>query len=183
MLDENALTVATPPVRPAGGPSIGLALGAGGARGFSHIAVLDVFDELGIRPALIAGSSMGAIIGAGYAAGMSGREIREYVLDLADNRARVLNMFWGLRPASIRALGGSQTLRGFKANRFLGRTVAFTNVELRHRFADFDIAGQNVTLTAAPFFDAGSVGNRPFLVAAAVRAAGGVALEPPRNTI
>lgn len=87
-------------------PSIGLALGAGGARGFSHISVLEVFDELGIRPSLIAGSSMGAIIGAGYAAGMSGRDIRDYVLDLADNRARVLNMFWGLRPASIRALGG-----------------------------------------------------------------------------
>jgi NTE family protein len=41
-------------------PSIGLALGAGGARGFSHISVLEVFDELGIRPSLIAGSSMGA---------------------------------------------------------------------------------------------------------------------------
>ena len=78
---------------------------------------------------------------------------------------------------SIRALGGSQTLRGFKANRFLGRTVAFTNVELRHRFAEFDVAGQNVTLTAAPFFDAGSVGNRPFLVAPAVRAAGGLGLR------
>lgn len=87
-------------------PTIGLALGAGGARGFSHISVLEVFDELGIRPKLIAGSSMGAIIGAGYASGMSGRDIREYALDLADNRARVLNMFWGLRPASIRALGG-----------------------------------------------------------------------------
>jgi NTE family protein len=87
-------------------PTIGLALGAGGARGFAHISVLDVFDELGIRPSLIAGSSMGAIIGAGYAAGMSARDIRDYALDLADNRARVLNMFWGLRPASIRALGG-----------------------------------------------------------------------------
>ncbi|MDH4440522.1 MAG: patatin-like phospholipase family protein [Rhizobium sp.] len=87
-------------------PTIGLALGAGGARGFAHISVLEVFDELGIRPALIAGSSMGAIIGAGYAAGMSGRDIRDYALELADNRARVLNMFWGLRPASIRALGG-----------------------------------------------------------------------------
>jgi len=78
---------------------------------------------------------------------------------------------------SIRALGGSQTLRGFKANRFLGRTVAFANLELRHRFADFDVAGQNITLTAAPFFDAGTVGDRPFLLAPTVRAAGGLGLR------
>ncbi len=87
-------------------PTIGLALGAGGARGFAHIPVFEVFDELGIKPALIAGSSMGAILGAGYAAGMSGRDIRNYTLELADNRGLVLNRFWSLRPASIRALGG-----------------------------------------------------------------------------
>ncbi|MBU7590876.1 MAG: patatin-like phospholipase family protein [Sphingopyxis terrae] len=87
-------------------PTIGLALGAGGARGFAHIPVLEVFDELGIKPALIAGSSMGAILGAGYAAGMSGRDIRDYTLQLADNRGLVLNRFWGMRPANIRELGG-----------------------------------------------------------------------------
>ncbi|MFL0692216.1 MAG: patatin-like phospholipase family protein [Agrobacterium tumefaciens] len=102
-------TVAETPI-PSGAvkadPTIGLALGAGGARGFAHIPVLEVFDELGIKPALIAGSSMGAILGAGYAAGMSGRDIREYTLQLADNRGLVLNRFWGMRPANIRELGG-----------------------------------------------------------------------------
>lgn len=88
-------------------PTIGLALGAGGARGFAHVPVLEVFDELGLKPAIIAGSSMGALIGAAYAAGMSGRDIRDYALHLADNRAQVLNRLWGLRPASMRdALGG-----------------------------------------------------------------------------
>jgi patatin-like phospholipase/acyl hydrolase len=43
---------------------IGLALGGGGARGMVHILVCEVFDELGIKPALIAGTSIGAIIGA-----------------------------------------------------------------------------------------------------------------------
>ena len=42
-----------------------------------HILVCEVFDELGIKPALIAGTSIGAIIGAGYAAGFSGREMRD----------------------------------------------------------------------------------------------------------
>ena len=40
-------------------PRIGLALGGGGARGFAHIPVLEAFDELGVRPAMIAGTSIG----------------------------------------------------------------------------------------------------------------------------
>ncbi|HOB19305.1 MAG TPA: patatin-like phospholipase family protein [Candidatus Atribacteria bacterium] len=54
-----------------GKPKIGLALGAGATRGFAHIGVLQVMEELGIRPDFIAGSSIGAIIGALYAAGVS----------------------------------------------------------------------------------------------------------------
>lgn len=78
---------------------------------------------------------------------------------------------------SIRALGGSQTLRGFKANRFLGRTVAFANVEFRHRFLDFDAIRQNFTLTLVPFLDLGTVGDRVFVVAPTVRASAGAGLR------
>ncbi len=78
---------------------------------------------------------------------------------------------------SIRALGGAQTLRGFKANRFLGRTVAFANIEFRHRFADFDFLRQNVTLTAVPFLDLGSVGDEVFVVAPTLRASAGMGLR------
>jgi hypothetical protein len=78
---------------------------------------------------------------------------------------------------SVRALGGSQTLRGYKANRFLGRTVGFVNVELRYRFADFDLLTQNFTLTAAPFLDLGTIGDRIFVVAPELRAAGGAGLR------
>ena len=55
---------------------IGLALGGGGARGLAHIPMLEVFDELGIRPHRIAGTSIGAVMGALYASGISGAEIR-----------------------------------------------------------------------------------------------------------
>ena len=78
---------------------------------------------------------------------------------------------------SVRALGGSQTLRGYKANRFLGRTVGFANLELRYRFADFDLLRQNFTLTAAPFLDLGTIGDRIFVVAPTLRAAGGAGLR------
>ncbi len=58
---------------------IGLALGGGGVRGLAHIAVLEALDEMGIRPGIVAGTSMGAVIGAIYASGMTGREIRERI--------------------------------------------------------------------------------------------------------
>ena len=70
--------------------SLGLALGGGGARGIAHIAVLEVLDEMGVVPTAVAGTSIGALIGAAYAAGMSGRDIRRHVIALAHNRGEVL---------------------------------------------------------------------------------------------
>lgn len=58
-------------------PRIGLALG-GGARGLAHIAMLEAFDELGVRPSIIAGTSIGALYGAAYASGISGKELRDH---------------------------------------------------------------------------------------------------------
>ncbi len=55
---------------------IGLALGGGGARGLAHIPMLQVLDELGIRPYRMAGTSIGAVIGAIYASGVNGSAIR-----------------------------------------------------------------------------------------------------------
>src|SRR5262245_55378228 len=62
--------------RASGSPRIGLALGGGSARGLAHIVVLEALDELGLKPAAIAGTSMGAICGALYAAGLPASEIR-----------------------------------------------------------------------------------------------------------
>ena len=62
-------------------PRVALALGAGGARGLAHIPALEALDELGIKPVAIAGASMGAVVGASYAAGMTGKEVRDFALD------------------------------------------------------------------------------------------------------
>ncbi len=51
-------------------PKIGLALGSGGARGFAHLGVIKVLKEAGIPIDLIAGSSMGALVGSFYGAGI-----------------------------------------------------------------------------------------------------------------
>jgi NTE family protein len=71
-----------------------LALGGGGARGLAHIAVLEALDDMGVKPVAIAGTSIGALIGSAYAAGMRGKDIRHYVIGIAhkpgDTRRRLL---------------------------------------------------------------------------------------------
>ncbi len=76
-------------------PRIGLALGGGGAKGLAHIPVLEVLDELKLRPHHIAGCSIGAVIGALYAAGKSGKDIRAIVdrLTVSDNESWLDSLF------------------------------------------------------------------------------------------
>ena len=71
-------------------PTIAVALGGGGARGIAHIAVLEALDELGLKPVAVAGCSMGAIIGAAYAAGLTGAELRAPSLALLRKRSDVM---------------------------------------------------------------------------------------------
>jgi NTE family protein len=71
-------------------PTIALALGSGGARGLSHIPMLEVFDELGVRPSIIAGTSIGAIIGAAYCAGIPAKALRTHVLGTMRERPKVM---------------------------------------------------------------------------------------------
>jgi hypothetical protein len=61
---------------------------------------------------------------------------------------------------SINALGGRQSLRGYRANRFLARSIWFTNVELRVRLAETKLGKQRFAFGVAPFFDAGTVRDR-----------------------
>jgi len=56
-------------------PRIGLALGGGAARGFAHIGVIQVLEENGIRPDLVAGTSAGSLVAALYASGKNGAEL------------------------------------------------------------------------------------------------------------
>ncbi|WP_332718622.1 patatin-like phospholipase family protein [Pelagibacterium mangrovi] len=63
-------------------PKIGIALGGGAARGLAHIPFIEAMDELGLVPHRIAGTSIGALIGSGWAAGLTGAEIRELAFDM-----------------------------------------------------------------------------------------------------
>ncbi len=77
---------------------LGFALGCGGSRGVAHIGFLQAMEEAEIRPDFIAGCSMGAVVGAAYAAGMTPQEMKEAVcrlrpLDLVDITVRPGGLF------------------------------------------------------------------------------------------
>ena len=56
-------------------PAYGLALSGGGARGIAHLGVITALEENGIRPTVISGTSMGALVAIGYALGIPAREM------------------------------------------------------------------------------------------------------------
>lgn len=63
-------------------PKVGLTLSGGGAKGIAHIGILKAIDRAGLKIDYIAGTSMGSIVGAMYAAGYSGEEIENITRDL-----------------------------------------------------------------------------------------------------
>jgi NTE family protein len=67
---------------PVAGPRIGLALSGGGARGIAHVGVLKVLEEMRVPISCVTGTSMGAIVGATFAAGRTPQEMERLVLDV-----------------------------------------------------------------------------------------------------
>ena len=119
------------------GPTVAIALGGGGARGLAHIHVIEVLDELGIRPVLISGASIGAVMGAAMAAGMSGREIREHTLAALGHPSRIMNRLWSLRPARFAdVVSGGFRVGQFNLERIL---KAFLPERLPETFEELSI--------------------------------------------
>lgn len=131
-----------------GHPRLGLALGGGAARGWAHIGVLDVLTAHGVRPAVVCGCSMGALVGAAYVVGR---------LDDLARWARALTWreILGLLDP---ALSGGGLIRGERLLRFL-----------REHYIDIDIeaapipfgavaadltTGREVWLRSGPLSDA-----------------------------
>ena len=67
----------TQPQLPKRPPKIGLALGGGAARGFAHVGVIQVLEEAGLRPSLVAGTSAGSLVAAIYASGKTGAQLQQ----------------------------------------------------------------------------------------------------------
>lgn len=70
-------------------PRIGLALSSGGARGLAHVGVIQVLEENEIPIAAIAGCSMGAYVGALWAAGLNSRRLEELAAEIKDRKTLI----------------------------------------------------------------------------------------------
>lgn len=105
---------------------IGLALGGGVARGWSHIGAMRALIEAGIRPDIISGTSIGAIVGAAY---LSGK------LDVLEKWARSLTQRKMMGYMDVR-WGGSGLMRGERLARVLNHYMGDVNIEdLDRKFA------------------------------------------------
>lgn len=83
------------------GPTVAIAFGGGGARGLAHIHVVKAMEDLGIKPVAISGTSIGSIIGAGLASGMTSQDMSEYAVATFSEAGEVLSRFWSMRPEKI----------------------------------------------------------------------------------
>lgn len=107
-------------------PKIGLALGSGSARGWSHIGVLRALESMGVRPDIVAGTSIGALVGGAYRVGR---------LDTLEEWVRGLDRMDILRLLDARLSGGG-FMRGEKLMKAIAGRVRDVNIEdLDHPFA------------------------------------------------
>lgn len=100
-------------------PRIGLALGGGAARGWGHIGVLKALEEIGVRPDIIAGTSIGAVVGGCYMAGEL-ENLETFAKGLT--RRRLL----GLMDFSF---GGSGLISGGRLMRILEKDLGHIAIE------------------------------------------------------
>jgi NTE family protein len=101
---------------------IGLALGGGGAKGLCHIAFLKALDELEVRPAVIAGTSIGAVIGGFYAAGISGAKMEQLLKTIGFTELYKLILDFSL-------LSNSAIFTGNRVEEFLAKKIPFQTFE------------------------------------------------------
>ncbi|GGE47869.1 phospholipase [Agaricicola taiwanensis] len=125
--DDKTLT--DPPVgedASIGKPNVGLALGGGAARGWAHIGVIKALEEQGIEPQIIAGTSIGAVVGGCYAAGKL-PELETWARSLTKRRV------FSLMDLS---LGGAGMINGARLRRLLESDIGPRSIEdLPIRFA------------------------------------------------
>ncbi len=130
-----------------GSPTFAVAFGGGGARGLAHIHAIEAMNELGIEPVMIAGSSIGAIMGAAMSSGISGKEINEYAHSILSRRAEVASRMWRARPGTFAEfVSGGLRLGQFNIERLL---EVFLPERIPDRFENLNIP---LKVTATDYF-------------------------------
>ncbi len=115
--------------------TLGLALGAGGSRGVAHIGFLRALDEAGVEPNYICGSSMGSVVGAAYAAGVSTEEMKNAV-----EKLRLLHI---VTPAKEKGgLFGTKKMRSL-LTKYIG-DVTFADLKIPFHCVAVDMISQKL---------------------------------------
>jgi NTE family protein len=132
----------------AGRPKLGIALGAGAARGWSHIGALLELTEHGIYPDIVAGTSIGAVVGASYAAGKL-KQMEKFARALT--KRRVMNLM-DVSFSGVSFLAGEKLRRELE-DEFAGRT--FENLERKFAAVATEFGtGHEIWLTKGNLVDA-----------------------------
>jgi NTE family protein len=136
-------------VRRLAGRVVGLALSSGGARGIAHVGVLGVLEREGIPIDILAGTSIGSLIGALYAAGRSIDEIAQFALQF-QNRLKLRSGLLDLNVPPRTGLIGGRRFRNYLEHIFEGITFEELKIPFYVIAADL-LTGEEVV------FDQGSV--------------------------
>ncbi len=146
---------------------LGLALGGGGARGFAHAGVLLGLEEAGIRPQRIAGTSMGALVGAMYAVGhdmdrlmqvMASLDLHE-IFGMSESYRRMLErtvgevVVDGIRGVDWRKTCSPRLLRFYQFLYLFCRRKRFQDLEVPLAVVAADVmSGEEVIITEGPLY-------------------------------
>ena len=114
-----------------------LALSGGAARGFAHIPVCEAFDNCGVKPVRIAGTSMGAVVGALYASGMPAKDIRAQTIATFAKTTEVMSRLMKAQRGGGRLIALSFTKSGTLDPKVL--LEAFLPEDLPPRIEDLPI--------------------------------------------
>ena len=133
-------------------PRLGLVLGGGGARGLAHIGVMRVFQREQIPVDLIAGTSMGGLVGALYAAGVPITTVQEEVGRLSKLTEQIKLVDVNISSAGLSV--GGRRIYNFMAD-LLGEDLTFADLRLPLSMVSVDIrTGREVTLQGGLVIDA-----------------------------
>lgn len=120
--------------------TVAVAFGGGGARGIAHVHIIEVLDELGIKPVAVSGTSIGAIMSSAMASGMSGQDIRAFLMESIGRPTNVASRLWkARRPTWKSVITEGVTLGQFNVERIID---AFMPEQLPHSFDQLKIPTQ-----------------------------------------
>ncbi len=139
------------PSRPPGKPIVAVSLGAGAMRGFAHIGVMRAFERAGIVPDIIVGSSIGAIIGGLWAAGVPSSTVEAVSVELGSNVFSDWSpSVWQMITGHFKGLAGGREIQEFTLRHIGDRRIEQLPIRFAVVAADLN-TGETVPI------DSGSV--------------------------